>query len=416
MTTEANETIEVPQAVDIEAIINVNNTYPFFAESVLWTITIKNNGPDNASEVKLDEILPDSLIFTDYNSTKGNYSNGTWNIGFLEVGGIEYLNITTTVNKTGLIVNEVKATAHEYDWNKTNNYDNESVDVLPVADLAIEKIVNNPTPNYLDVIVWTLKVTNNGPNNASGVVVIDNLPNGVELIKSSDDYNYNNGRWFVGEMENGESKQLDITCRVIATGLIMNNASVEGAYYDPDLNNNVDNQTISVKPASDLVITKIASKSKYVVGDIVKYTIRIVNNGPDAAYNVKVSEILDESLILKSSKASKGKFSKSTLVWSINRLENGESAVLTITAIANASGMIKNSVIVTSDSYDYDLSNNEASAVINVSKMPKNSTDIPEKHLKDVKPTMLKTANPILVLVASLMFCVVLIGGNITKK
>ena len=412
----SNQTVDVPLAVDIEVGIKVNNTYPLFGEEVLWSITIKNNGPNDASDVKLDEFLPDSLIVIGYNSTKGEYNNGTWNVSFLETGGVEYINITTIVNKTGIIINEINATAHEYDWNMTNNNDDTFVNVLPVADLAIEKTTNNPTPNYLDVITWTLKVTNNGPNNASNVIVTDNLPNGVEFIKSSDDYSYNNGRWNVGDLENGESRQLDIICRIISTGLITNHASVEGAYFDPDLENNHDNDTISVKPASDLVVTKVTSKSHYQVGDIVKYTIKVVNNGPDAAHNVKVSEILDKSLILKSFKASKGKFDKTTLEWTIDCLENGQSAILTIIVIANASGIVKNTVEVTSDSYDYDMTNNEASEVINVSEVPEVPKNISEKHFGDVKPVILKTANPILVLLASFMFCVIFVGGNITKK
>ena len=413
---DANNTIEVPPAIDIEVNINVNDKNPLFGESIVWNIMIKNNGPNNATEVKLNEILPYSVIFLNYNSTNGKYANGTWNLDFLEVGGVEYLNITTIVNKTGIITNHINATAHEYDWNKLNNQDNTSINVLHVSDLSIEKNTNNPAPNYLDIIHWTIKVTNNGPNKASNVVVTDNLPAGVEFIKSNDDSNYKNGKWNVGELENGESRILDITCRVVSTGLFTNHVIVDGGNYDPNLENNNANNTISVKSASELVISKKTSKSHYVVGDIVKYTIKVVNNGPDTASNVKISEILDKSLILKSFKLSKGKFDKTGLVWTIKSLKNGEMAILSITVIANGSGIVKNVVKVISDSYDYNVSNNKASAFINVSKAVKNTSNIFKKHNIPAKPSLIKTANPIWSLLTVVMFCAILFTDNIIKK
>ena len=53
------------------------------------------------------------------------------------------------------------------------------------VDLAMSKTVDDPTPDEGDTIVYTLQVTNNGPDHASGVVISDALPSGVSY--DSDD-------------------------------------------------------------------------------------------------------------------------------------------------------------------------------------------------------------------------------------
>ena len=48
-----------------------------------------------------------------------------------------------------------------------------------MADLGVTKTVSDANPNEGDSIVYTLVVTNNGPQNATSVVFDDDLPSGV---------------------------------------------------------------------------------------------------------------------------------------------------------------------------------------------------------------------------------------------
>jgi len=59
------------------------------------------------------------------------------------------------------------------------------VEKVDGADLQIIKLVDNPTPNLNGEVVWTIVVTNNGPEDAENVVVNDNLPAGVEYVSDS---------------------------------------------------------------------------------------------------------------------------------------------------------------------------------------------------------------------------------------
>ena len=47
--------------------------------------------------------------------------------------------------------------------------------------MVVIKLINNSNPNYNDLIKWTIIVSNNGPNMATGVIVNDLLPKSVEL-------------------------------------------------------------------------------------------------------------------------------------------------------------------------------------------------------------------------------------------
>ena len=421
----ANKSIDVPPAVDLELTKDVNESTPYFDEKVLWTVKITNNGPDMATNVIVTDVLPDNILYVDYTASKGEYVEGKWNVGTLNVGEIQYLYITIIPDAIGEITNYAEVTSEEYDWNESNNYDSSEIEVSPVVDLEIEKLVNNTSPKYNDLVKWTLIVTNNGPNDASNVVVYEEIPEGLTLISTHPDYN--DGVWEIGYLDYGDSVQLDLICKVTATGEIINSVTVSGDEYDPDLSNNDDDKTIVVPPASDLSITKIATKYYYKVGDLVKYAIEIVNNGPDRAENIVVDEILEESLTLNSFKASAGDFDKVAKKWTIDALEFGESASLELTAKANKKGIAKNTVRVTSDTYDPDLSNNDDFALVNVTenndKMP-NNTHIGKTVVKNHSPTEIAASilkknvsgNSVFILLISMIFSTIFLGSGISRK
>ncbi len=412
-----NETITVPFAVDLQVSIHVNNATPLFGQDVTWMVCVKNNGPDNATGVVLDDILPEALLFNTHSLTKGSYTSNLWTIGSLNSGDAVYLNLSTISNDLGNIINKVQVTSNEYDWNMANNYDDDLIDVKPVADLSIEKLVDNPSPDYGEMIKWTLIVTNHGPNTANNIVVRDVLPKGMTFVKSDSDYSGN--VWKIESLDVDETRVLEIFCKITSTGSFNNFASVSSDEFDSDKSNNNANQSIYVRPASDLVVTKIASKHTYKVGDVIEYVIEIVNNGPDTARNIKVNEILDDLLKLKSFKSTKGKFNKFTNVWTIDSLACGQSAKLFIKVIATGSGIIKNTVEVTTDTFDYDTSNNKDFAIVKVGKKPSDNIQKPLKsNLNGKTLSNLEkhpTANPFWMLIVSLLFSLIFFRSSYFK-
>lgn len=114
------------------------------------------------------------------------------------------------------------------------------------ADLEVVKTVNNPTPLVGQNIIFTVTVTNTGPNSAINVVVNDVLPAGLAYV--SDDgggaYNSGTGVWTIGDMLPAASVTLNITATVMSSGTIVNLASVSSDTSDPNPDNNGDDAII----------------------------------------------------------------------------------------------------------------------------------------------------------------------------
>ena len=162
---EDNDTIEVPPVADVEVTKIVSVSQAYYGDEITWTITVVNHGPDDAVNVVVSDNLPAGLIYVS-DDGKGAYDSktGLWNVGDLHRGRGLVLNIVTKVGVSNTnITNVAVVTSDTYDPNETNNEDNDTIEIKPIVDLAIEKTVNNHTPKKGDIIIWTVSVTNYGP-------------------------------------------------------------------------------------------------------------------------------------------------------------------------------------------------------------------------------------------------------------
>uniref|UniRef100_UPI00388E38F2 DUF11 domain-containing protein n=1 Tax=Methanobrevibacter sp. TaxID=66852 RepID=UPI00388E38F2 len=334
-----------------------------YHDLAVWTLTVTNDGPNDATGVKVSDVLPAGLVYRSYSATVGSYSNGIWDIGNLAKGASATIRITTLIDKTGEITNNANVSANELDWDMTNNQDSQKINVNPACDLAITKTSNVTNPNYGDLVKWTLTVTNNGPDAATNVVVDDVMPAGLVIVSSPN--SYSSGKWNVGTLNAGRSASIEIVTRVAATGSIINSAGVKGDQYDYNPSNNNASKTINVAKATDLVVSKTVDVSAPNYGDLVRWTVTVRNNGPDAATGVKVTDVLPDGLVYKSYSASVGSYSNG--IWNVGNLANGASATLTIVTMVNKIGSILNSASVTGNEHDYNPNNNRASKSIGIS-------------------------------------------------
>jgi uncharacterized repeat protein (TIGR01451 family) len=120
----------------------------------------------------------------------------------------------------------------------------------PAADLSVTATVDQANPFDGDLIVFSLTVTNNGPDAATGVSVADTLPAGVTYVSDDGAGAYASGVWTIGGLAASSSATLNITATVDANtdgSTIVNTAVVSGAEADPDSANNMASATISVR-------------------------------------------------------------------------------------------------------------------------------------------------------------------------
>ena len=254
-----------------------------YTDEIKYVITVTNNGPDDATSVVVNDKLPDGLIYTDYVADRGTYDpeTGVWTIGDLANGETLTLTIIAKINITGNITNEADTTGDQYDPDVDNNEDDVTSEIPHSADLVVDKEVVS-VGNYTDEIVYIITVTNNGPDDATGVNVSDILPEGLIFTGSNGTYNPNTGVWTIGDLANGESISIRITAKINITGNVTNKVNVTGNEHDSNLTNNNDTVTSEIPPAADLAVDKeVVSVGNY--SDEIEYVITVTNNGPDDA-------------------------------------------------------------------------------------------------------------------------------------
>lgn len=120
-------------------------------------------------------------------------------------------------------------------------------------------------------------------------------------------------------------------------------------------------------PAPDLNITKsITGGPLFPAGGNITYTIAVVNNGPGAANNVTVTDVLPAGTTFVSATSSLGSCSGTTTVTCVlGALTNGSSATISLTLTsASTPGPIANTATVTATETDLNPANNTSTLAI----------------------------------------------------
>jgi uncharacterized repeat protein (TIGR01451 family) len=183
-------TIDVREpAADLKVTKTVDNANPAEGDTIIYNVIVENGGPQNATGVEVTDRLPAGVKYvSDDSGGTYNKGSGLWSIGAITNGATTELAITVTVDAGTAgttIVNDAGVTALDQPDPNPDN-DSDSVDiVVGAADLSVAKTVDNPTPAERDTIVYTIHVTNGGPDSATDVEVTDQLPTGVTWV--SDD-------------------------------------------------------------------------------------------------------------------------------------------------------------------------------------------------------------------------------------
>jgi uncharacterized repeat protein (TIGR01451 family) len=338
-----------------------------------YTITLANAGPDAATNVVVDELLPAGLQFVSAAPSSGTYDPGTgsWRVPSLAAGANATLGITATVLTAGPITNDAQAVSlDQVDPNPANNTGSATV-TGQAADLSVTKTVNDPTPNLGDTVTFTVHVVNGGPDAAPGVQLTDRLPVGLTLssaVPSVGTYTGSTGVWVVGSVASGVTDTLTIQAVVNATGSIRNVVEVTASGLpDPDSTpgNGVVGEddeaiaTLTVPHAADLSLAKTVDSTDGVVGQPMTFHVDLTNSGPDAATNVVVADLLPAGLTFVSDIASMGSYDSVTGHWTVASIGASTVAHLAIVATATTTGAGRNTAeVIASDQFDPDSTPN----------------------------------------------------------
>ena len=415
----ANTTLAVIKDAEIKAL-NPGDTAHF-------VITVIAGGSSDSLNVKLEDILDAGLLdvkSATYRINGGNLTDYTQiiSLGNMHTGSKIVVDIYAAIlNTTGQdIFNCVNVTSDEHPEGNTSN----TTIHVNIADLEIIKIVNNATPNYGDEITYTITVRNNGPDNSTNIKVSEVLADNFKFISANASkgyYDLTNGVWAVGNLTNNETAKLVITVKIVKTGFIQNNVSVNGTGFDPNVTNNNATVNITVPQTADLSVVKIVNVDRVSVGNRITYTIVVKNNGPDTALDVYAVDKLSDALKFVSYKASVGVYDPATGIWTIGNLTNKSNATLEITCIVLKTGVISNEVFVNGSTVDLNMTNNYGNVSVTVIPAPA-PVHPSDKDIMDSDEVamgvdaMAKTGNPILALLVVLIFGIFGFGVSRRKK
>ena len=415
----ANTTLVVIKDAEIKAL-NPGDTAHF-------VITVIAGGSSDSLNVKLEDILDAGLLdvkSATYRINGGNLTDYTQiiSLGNMHTGSKIVVDIYAAIlGTTGQdIFNCVNVTSDEHPEGNTSN----TTIHVNIADLEIIKIVNNATPNYGDEITYTITVRNNGPDNSTNIKVSEVLADNFKFISANASkgyYDLTNGVWAVGNLTNNETAKLVITVKIVKTGFIQNNVSVNGTGFDPNVTNNNATVNITVPQTADLSVVKIVNVDRVSVGNRITYTIVVKNNGPDTALDVYAVDKLSDALKFVSYKASVGVYDPVTGIWTIGNLTNKSNATLEITCIVLKTGVISNEVFVNGSTVDLNMTNNYGNVSVTVIPAPA-PVHPADKDIMDSDEVamgvdaMAKTGNPILALLVVLIFGIFGFGVSRRKK
>jgi uncharacterized repeat protein (TIGR01451 family) len=260
----ADITVSLPgSSSDLEVTKTVDDAAPNEGDTVTYTVTVTNTGPDDGTGIEVTDLLPVGVTYVSDTPTQGSYVSGTgvWTVGAVANADSATLTLVTTVDAgTGgtTINNTAIVTAlDQTDSDATNDSTTVGITVQS-ADLAVSKTVDNPNPNQGATVTYTVIVTNAGPNVATNVVVTDALPAaGVTYVSDTPtqgSYASGTGVWTVGSIANAASDTLTLVATVDSgpSTLIMNTATVTSAdQSDPVSSNNSDSATVFVVAGSN---------------------------------------------------------------------------------------------------------------------------------------------------------------------
>jgi len=356
----ASETVVVlPPQADLMVVKTVNNPAPAVGSNVSFTITATNNGQNNATGVKIIDVLPSGYTFVSASASTGVWSAPNWTIGNFANGASATLTIVATVKSTGNYANTATISGNQTDPTPGNNSSTSTPVPVATADLAITKTVNNQTPNVGSNVTFLITATNNGPSNATGVTVNDVLPAGYTLVSATPSIgSWSAPNWTIGNLASSGNATLSIVATVKASGSYANTATISGNQTDPTPGNNSATSTPVPVSIADLAVTKTVNNQTPNMGSNVTFTIAATNNGPSAATGVTVNDVLPAGYTFVSASASTGTWTAPN--WAIGNLAIGASANLTIVATVNATGSYANTATISGNQSDPVPANNSS--------------------------------------------------------
>ncbi|MBZ0306670.1 MAG: DUF11 domain-containing protein, partial [Anaerolineae bacterium] len=183
--TEDTTVVDPATTADISVTKTVDAPNTFETDTITYTVTVRNNGPADATDLRLTDTFPPELTYGTVTAPPGTiYDTGTgvWNIGALPANVTRVLTIQATVNAGTAgnnITNSVTVTSIGAGLtDPVPGNDTATVDVHVTRPLQVSKVgfdVNGGALTVGDTVAWVVCALNPDTVPATNVVIRDTL-------------------------------------------------------------------------------------------------------------------------------------------------------------------------------------------------------------------------------------------------
>jgi uncharacterized repeat protein (TIGR01451 family) len=184
-----------PSEADLWIVKNVDNPTPNIGDTVTFTITVYNDGPDTATNITVEDVIPNGYTYVAASIAGGDARDDTgvptltWTINSLASGANTALTFQAVVLAAGNYINVTQVTASDqYDPNSTPNNDDgdQSEDDedseattplggVPAPGISVEKTVSSSVATAGSTVTFTLTIINTGSVPLNPVTIVDIL-------------------------------------------------------------------------------------------------------------------------------------------------------------------------------------------------------------------------------------------------
>jgi uncharacterized repeat protein (TIGR01451 family) len=354
---------------------------------VVYTLNVENEGPDTARDVLVTDNLDEGLTWVSDSCGAGPPAGNilTWEVGAMDAAAMASCDITVEVTgERGVTVdNTALAELDNHDPNESNNTSNlVEFDIGFVSELSLQ-MTSDAAPRVEPgtTVIYTLTVTNDGPDETINASVSDTLPSSVLYI--SDDCggglagqrdSQGAWSWDPGVLESGESAVCHLSVEVVGArgSTVLNTAVVEIDNLDSNLADNTDSTTFKIGFISDVLMTKTSNAAPRVEpGTEVIFTLAVNNRGPEVALNARVSDTLPAGVAYVSDDCGGvTQRSNGATAWSWTPGEVAAEQIvtcnITTTVVGQRGTRVSNTASLAIDNVDPNLADNSSTAAFDI--------------------------------------------------
>lgn len=373
-------------ATDLEISKTVTPALPNAGDEIVYTITVKNNGPIAAANVVVTDVLPAEVNYLANTDTCTGVAIGatgtlTCPLGTIAAGASRSFEIKVSIDPdlggATSITNTASVTSDANESDPADNTISLTHLVNELADVRVTKLCKpdtEPAPAGTSG-VCTIFVSNDGPSAARLVHLVDtHISNGVFTLGTP---TTSAGVCAValgvvtcdlGTILPGVTVRVDVPVSSDANVDVNDVARATSPTPDPNPANNEATAGLSFDASADLSITKTGPLTA-IAGTQFTYTLTVDNAGPSTATNVVVSDELPAGVDFVSAVASVGTFTAvaGTVTWNLGNVavvDPPRTLLITVFVHPDATAPLVNNASVTSGTADPVTANNLATWTI----------------------------------------------------